>query len=728
MKFATLLPLICLAAAADGHAAIRVNQLGFAPQADKLAVVTDGAAASFEVVAADTGKTVFSGKLGAPAVWKASAETVRLADFSALRTPGEYRLKIDGQQLSDRFVIRAEAYRALNAAAIKAYYLNRASIALPSQYAGVYARAAGHPDDKVLVHASAASKQRPEGSVLSSPKGWYDAGDYNKYIVNSGIATYTLLAAFEHFPQYFTKQNLNIPESGNGLPDILNEALWNLDWMLTMQDPNDGGVYHKLTNKTFDGMVMPDQAKAPRYVVQKSTAAALDFAATMATASRIFKAYEQQRPGLSARMMAAAEAAWNWAQANPAVVFKNPADIQTGEYGDANLSDEFAWAAAELYIGTGKDSYYRAIKADQLAATTPSWGDVGGLAWISLAQHRAHLTPAADRKLIESRIDGLAASLAAGWRNSAYRVSMQEQDFVWGSNAVALNQAMLLLQGYRLNGKVEYLNAAQSGLDYVLGRNATGYSFVTGIGARPAMHPHHRPSEADKVAAPVPGFLVGGPQAGQQDKKDCPVAYPANLPATSYLDHVCSYASNEIAINWNAPLVYVSAALDQLTAGASMEQKVELSTLIHQEEVLQFDSFNNDTALALGLKVIELARAAGKSVAVNITQDGTMLFYHGMPGTNADNANWIRRKSNLVNRTGHSSFYTHTEVKNAGGDYDALPGLDMKDYAAHGGSFPLVVKGKGRIGTLTVSGLPGAEDHAMAVAALKAFLNIDANI
>ena len=728
MKFATLLPLICLAAAADGHAAIRVNQLGFAPQADKLAVVTDGAAASFEVVAADTGKTVFSGKLGAPAVWKASAETVRLADFSALRTPGEYRLKIDGQQLSDRFVIRAEAYRALNAAAIKAYYLNRASIALPSQYAGVYARAAGHPDDKVLVHASAASKQRPEGSVLSSPKGWYDAGDYNKYIVNSGIATYTLLAAFEHFPQYFAKQNLNLPESGNGLPDILNEALWNLDWMLTMQDPNDGGVYHKLTNKTFDGMVMPDQAKAPRYVVQKSTAAALDFAATMATASRIFKAYEQQRPGLSARMMAAAEAAWNWAQANPAVVFKNPADIHTGEYGDANLSDEFAWAAAELYIGTGKDSYYRAIQADQLAATTPSWGDVGGLAWISLAQHRAHLTPAADRKLIESRIDGLAASLAAGWRNSAYRVSMQEQDFVWGSNAVALNQAMLLLQGYRLNGKVEYLNAAQSGLDYVLGRNATGYSFVTGIGARPAMHPHHRPSEADKVAAPVPGFLVGGPQAGQQDKKDCPVAYPANLPATSYLDHVCSYASNEIAINWNAPLVYVSAALDQLTAGASMEQKVELSTLIHQEEVLQFDSFNNDTALALGLKVIELARAAGKSVAVNITQDGTMLFYHGMPGTNADNANWIRRKSNLVNRTGHSSFYTHTEVKNAGGDYDALPGLDMKDYAAHGGSFPLVVKGKGRIGTLTVSGLPGAEDHAMAVAALKALLNIDANI
>jgi endoglucanase len=731
-----LFPLLCLAASVDAAAAIRVNQLGFPPQAEKLAVVTDSAATSFEVVAADSGKTVFSSKLGAPAVWKASAETARLADFSALTAPGEYRIKVDGAALSDRFVIRADVYRNLNVASIKAYYMNRAGIPLLAQYAGVYARPAGHMDDKALVHASAASKQRPEGTVITSAKGWYDAGDYNEYVVNSGISTYTLLAAFEHFPEYFSKQNLNIPESGNGLPDILNETLWNLDWMLTMQDPNDGGVYHKLTNKTFDGMVMPDQAtRAPRYVVQKSTAAALDFAATMATASRVFKAYEQQRPGLSARMMTAAEAAWKWAEAHPDARFKNPSDVRTGEYGDQHLGDEFAWAAAELYISTGKDSYYRAIKPEQAPATTPAWSDVSGLAWMSLAHHRARLTPLADQKLIASRIDGLAASLAMGWKTSAYRVPMQEADFVWGSSAVILNQSMMLLQGYRLNGKADYLNAAQSGLDYVLGRNATAYSFVTGFGARPALHPHHRPSEADKVQAPVPGFLVGGPQAGQQDQKDCPVPYPAKLPATSYLDHACSYASNEVAINWNAPLVYVSAALDQLTpkktattAGASMEPKVDLAKLARQEQLLQFDSFTNDTALELGMRVVELARAAGKSVSVNITRDGTMLFYHGMQGTNADNANWIRRKSNLVNRTGHSSFYTHTEVKNNGGDFEALPDLDMRDYAAHGGSFPLVLKSGGRIGTLTVSGLPGADDHAMAVAALKSYLKINADL
>jgi endoglucanase len=730
-----LLPLFGLIVGVDAAAAIRVNQLGFPPQAEKLAVVTD-AATSFEVVNAADGKTVFRGQLGAPALWKASAETVRLADFSALSAPGEYRIKIDGATLSDRFVIRADAYRALNAASIKAYYMNRAGIALLPQYAGVYARAAGHPDDKVLVHASAASKQRPEGTVIASAKGWYDAGDYNKYVVNSGISTYTLLAAYEHFPDYFARQNLNIPESGNGVPDILNEALWNLEWMLTMQDPNDGGVYNKLTNKSFDGMVMPDQAtREPRYVVQKGTAAALDFAATMATASRVFKAYDKQFPGLSARMLAAAESAWKWAEANPAVIFHNPPDVRTGEYGDKRVDDEFAWAAAELYISTGKDSYYRAIKAEQTPATTPAWSDVAGLAWMSLAHHRARLTPIADRKLIDSRIDGLAASLAAGWKTSAYRVAMREQDFVWGSSAVALNQSMMLLQGYRLNGKADYLNAAQSGLDYVLGRNATAYSFVTGFGARPALHPHHRPSVADKVEAPVPGFLVGGPQAGQQDKKDCPAPYPANLPATSYLDHACSYASNEVAINWNAPLVYVSAALDVLTqkktttaAGATMEPTFDLATLARQEQLLQLDRFTNDTALELGMRVIELARAAGKSVSVNITRDGTMLFYHGMQGTSADNANWIRRKSNLVNRTGHSSFYTHTEVKNSGGDFEALPGLDMRDYAAHGGSFPLVLKAGGRIGTLTVSGLPGADDHALAVAALKSYLNINADL
>jgi endoglucanase len=459
------------------------------------------------------------------------------------------------------FEIGSDVYRALTTGALRAYYYNRSGTPLLPAHAGKYARAAGHPDTEVLVHASAASAGRPEGTVISAPKGWYDAGDYNKYIVNSGISTYTLLAAWEHYPAYFKTLNGNLPESGNGLPDILNEALWNLDWMLDMQDPQDGGVYHKLTSKQFDGMaVMPDQSHMPRYVVQKTTAATLDFAAVMAVASRVMAPFEQQRPGLSARMRAAAEAAWSWAQAHPGVVYQQPADIATGDYGDKKLADEFAWAAAELYITTGQDSYYQAMHADRLPGSVPSWGNVGSLAWISLAHHMPRLTPAADKTLIASRITGVADGLRRAWAASPYRVSMQKNDLVWGSNAVLLNQAMMLLQAYRIDHQPANLQAAQSALDYVLGRNATGYSFVTGFGGRPPMHPHHRPSEADGIADPVPGWLVGGPNPGQEDRKNCP-AYPSRLPALSYLDNVCSYASNEIAINWNAPLVYVSAAL-----------------------------------------------------------------------------------------------------------------------------------------------------------------------
>ena len=544
---------------------IKLNQLGFMPESAKWAVVPASSATRFQVINTATGAEVLSGDLSAAATWTASEESVKLADFSSVKTPGDYLVRVEGVNDSYPFTIATDVYSALTAASIKAFYFNRNSAELSAVHAGNFARPLGHPDTQVLVHPSAASAARPAGTVISSPKGWYDAGDYNKYIVNSGIATYSMLAAYEHFPEIFNSQNLNFPESGNAIPDLLDETLWNLEWMLSMQDPQDGGVYHKLTNKNFDGTVMPHQATSERYVVQKTTAAALDFAAVMATASRVLAQYETQLPGMSANMLAAAESAWAWAVANPAITYQQPSDIKTGEYGDGNLADEFAWAAAELYITSKKDVYYSAMNPTETVATVPSWGDVRSLGWISLAHHRDNLTAIADKQLIANRIDGLASNLYTVWAASPYRVTMQKNDFVWGSNSVALGQAMMLVQGYRLNGQRNYLDAAQSMLDYVLGRNAVDTSFVTGFGSHATLHPHHRPSEADGITAPIPGFIAGGPQPGQQDKNDCPVSYPSNITAKSYLDHYCSYASNEIAINWNAPLVYVSAALMALT-------------------------------------------------------------------------------------------------------------------------------------------------------------------
>ena len=553
------------ASATPADLQIKLNQLGFLPGSYKLAIVPNVAARKFAVIKAGSDAEVITGELAAAALWAPSGETVRQADFSGLVQPGRYQLRVAGLPDSAPFTVAPDAYQALNAAAIKYYYFNRAGTALLEQHAGVHARAAAHPDTQVYIHDSAASPARPAGTVISSPKGWYDAGDYNKYIVNSGITTYTLLAAYEDFPEFFQAQRLNLPESGNGIPDLLNETLWNLEWMLSMQDPNDGGVYHKLTNKAFDGMVMPDQATQARYVVQKTTAATLDFAAVMAAASRVLAPYDTQLHGMPARMLAASQSAWRWAQAHPQALYQQPKDIATGEYGDQDVRDEFAWAAAELYIATRNDDYYRAMQAAKLEATVPSWSDVRSLAWMSLARHRKQLSAAADQQLIASRINALAGKLLAAWKESAYGVAMQTGDFVWGSNAVALNQAMVLLQGYRLNGKREYLLAAQSGLDYVLGRNPIDTSFVTGYGNRSPLHPHHRLSEADGIPAPVPGMIVGGPQPGRQDQKGCTQPYPSAIPAKAWLDNVCSYASNEIAINWNAPLVYVSAAIQQLT-------------------------------------------------------------------------------------------------------------------------------------------------------------------
>jgi len=333
-----------------------------------------------------------------------------------------------------------------------------------------------------------------------------------------------------------------------------------------MQDPNDGGVYHKLTSKNFSGMVMPHRDTAERYMVQKTTAAALDFAAVMAAASRIYAPYESTYPGISTTMINAAKSAYQWAKNNPAIYYVQPSDIATGTYGDNDVKDEFAWAAAELYITTKDDAYYTDLKPTTISADVPWWGGVKSLGWISLAHNIESLTSAADKTLIKNRLDSVAANIANKKTSSAYGVPLGSSDFNWGSNSGALNQAMMLLVAYELdNSKTQYLKTAQSLLDYVLGRNPTDYSFVTGFGVRTPQNIHHRPSESDGIAGSLPGFLAGGANAGQEDKNNCNVPYPSNLPAKSYLDNTCSYASNEVAINWNAPLVYVSAALQVLT-------------------------------------------------------------------------------------------------------------------------------------------------------------------
>ncbi len=148
-------------------------------------------------------------------------------------------------------------------------------------------------------------------------------------------------------------------------------------------------------------------------------------------------------------------------------------------------------------------------------------------------------------------------------------MGQSRRDYSWGGSSVAANQSIALINAYMHTNNRKYLPPALTNVDYLLGRNATGYCFVTGIGSKSTMHPHHRPSVADGVTEPVPGLLSGGPNPGMQDKCE----YEFKEPETAYADHDCSYASNEIAINWQAPLVYLMNAAEALHNNKAFDQQ-----------------------------------------------------------------------------------------------------------------------------------------------------------
>ena len=545
--------------------AIRLNQVGFYSNGPKGAAIIGSSATSFTIKSTDRVTTHFTGTLGTASTWAQSNESVKIADFSTFSKAGSYVLDVTGLGYSYTFTIADNALVPLNKALVKAFYFNRSSTALEAKYAGKWSRTAGHLDNSVIVHPSAASTLRPAGTIISAPKGWYDAGDYNSYIVNSGISTYSLLISYEHFSPYYDTLNLNIPESSNSIPDILDEIKWNLDWMLTMQDPNDGGVYNKKTSASFSGFVMPDKDLSVRYVVTKSTSSACDFSAVMAVAARIYKNFDATYANIC---LEAAKKAHAWALANPNIAFNNPAAsgtypaVVTGGYGDGTLTDELEWAGNELYIATKDDTKYAFKNANSY--TLPNWSSVRMLGLLSLIYHRKNLTAKglADTLNMKNKLLSVVNPYVTYQKNtSPYRIVMGvagNSDFPWGSNATAANQGMLLMNAYLMTNNVDYVKATISQIDYLMGKNAVGFSFVTGFGTKQVMNVHHRPSGADGIIDPIPGWLAGGPTGSTGD--GCP--NNSTYLALSFTDLEECYTKSEIAINWNAPTVYITGALE----------------------------------------------------------------------------------------------------------------------------------------------------------------------
>jgi endoglucanase len=363
-------------------------------------------------------------------------------------------------------------------------------------------------------------------------------------------------------PGVYGDSSLNIPEAGNGINDLLDEIRYELDWVLTMQD-DDGGVFHKLTPLQFDGVTMPHETRSRRYIIGKSTAASLDFAAMLAQASRIYQSLDSV---FAERCLRAAQKAYAWALANPDRYFKNPPGVWTGEYGDRVLDEEFFWAAAELFCTTGGEEYYRAVKpalGKIQFRLTESWRNyVDNIGYYSL--YLCDRLDRGDREILEEGILRLADELLEEARANPYGIPVSR--FEWGSNSDVLNTAIVEIVAHDITEEPKYLDAAAMFTDYIFGRNATGYCFVSGYGTRSSGNFHHRLLMADTNRETFPGYLAGGPNGYMQDRssvESAGAAYPDTHEAKAYLDDPSSYASNEICINWNAPLVFVLAYLDR---------------------------------------------------------------------------------------------------------------------------------------------------------------------
>lgn len=556
---------------------VKANQLGFYPNSHKVAITPTIEATSFHIRDAESGQVLYQGELSFSRYYGFSNEYTKVADFSTFdrwQTDKHYVIAIDGGGESFPLRIRNGIYDTVLTLAARAFYFNRASQDLPEAYAGKWNRPAGTPDTSVIIHPSAASASRPAGSRISSPGGWYDAGDFNKYVVPISSSISNLLTAYESFPAYFSAKNLNIPESGNSIPDILDESLFALRWLFTMQDPGDGGVYNKLTFENFSATEMPHRVSGDRYVVQKGTAATLDFAAVMAQASRVLRPF---LPEMADSALSAAVLAMQWADNNPNVRYDQNAmnnaydpDIGTGGYGDGFFGDELFWASTELYITTNEDQYYQENGWNN--PSVPNWPNVHSLGLLSLLNNRTELssTGLADTTSMKNALLGLASNYVEGGQNSGYQspFGINSNHFGWGGNGSAASMGMIMLFAYELSSDSSYYRAAVDIMDYLLGRNPVAYSYLTGVGTQSPMHIHHRQSEADGIVDPVPGWLAGGANPGNQDQDCGAAAYSSTLPALSYLDRYCSYSTNEITTYWNAPLVYLAAGLEHYTQDA----------------------------------------------------------------------------------------------------------------------------------------------------------------
>jgi endoglucanase len=588
--------ILLIAADEPPQPVVRLNQLGFQAGSTKQAIVADPSTTALPWSVADaSGAVVARGTTRLFGKDAASGDNVHRLDLSSLVKPGEYRLTVGGST-GRPFTVSSDIYGPVARAALNYFYQTRAGTAIEARFAGgpTWARPAGHPHEIASCFQGADENGTVwPGCGTYKPDltgGWYDAGDQGKYVVNGGIALWTLQNLWEieqKLPagKRFTAGRELVPNQGK-LDPLLVEARWEMDFLLAMQVPDgthmqlpvgrfgwnarmtltdvdaSGMAFHKVADAHWTKLPTPPQNDPePRLVYPPTTAATLNLAATAAQCARIWKTID---PVYSAKCLDAARRAFQAAVRNPAIHTGN--FTGSGGYGDDNSTDEFYWASAELFATTHDPLYGDVVHRLHFftdAVHEPGWGSTSSLGTITLALTDGVLDPkeqAAQRALIVTAADGFLAEEAG----SGYRLPYASTNYTWGSNSGLLNRALLLGLAARFTGDAKYRDGMVDVMDYLLGRNPLDQSYISGFGARPMKNPHHRfwAHMLDaKLPPPPPGVVSGGPNNGRPADDIARTMGPC-APQRCWKDHISAYSLNEVAINWNAPLVWVAAYLD----------------------------------------------------------------------------------------------------------------------------------------------------------------------
>ncbi|MBN1116574.1 MAG: glycoside hydrolase family 9 protein [Bacteroidales bacterium] len=516
---------------------VHINSIGYLPDGNKIATVISDNCTIVNIRKGKNGNLVYNAKISGPYSMPDTNLVIWKVDFSGLTIPGEYFIEVPGIGRSIGFSINQTAYTKPYVATMKAFYYYRCGTEVEGVHKGDTFRHApchmgdGWHDFTEFGHIHA-----------DGTGGWHDAGDYGKYVVNAGITLHNLFLTWEHFSQKLEKIELTIPETSPEMPEFLQELKWETDYLLKMQYPDSSGrVSHKLTAKVFQGFIRAENDSSIRYFSDWSSDATANFAAVMAISARIFKPYNSE---YAKTCLQAAERSYDFLKENPDDKPWGQREIRTGWYRTIDVHSRL-WAAAELWETTGEEAYLtdfeqRAKNYDKKVLKNYDWGNVQNLGMFTyiLSDKEGKNTELFTQ--LKSELIAVADSIADYSEMEAFGRPFDK--YYWGCNGTVARLAITLSIANLVSPNEKYIKAGQSIIAHLFGNNIYGRSYVIGIGVKPPMNPHDRRSGSDDIEAPWPGQIVGG----------------GHTPY-DWVDEESSFSHNEVAINWQAPLVYVLA-------------------------------------------------------------------------------------------------------------------------------------------------------------------------